>query len=143
MIDDVGRVEPAAEPDLDDCRIGRRTGEGQEGGRRRRLEEARLDTVARLPDLLQQCRELAILDQPAGNSDALIEAHEVRACEGMDIVARRLQRGAQESAGRALAVGAGDVEHRRQGVLGPSETIEQAGDSVETKTVPTGRQFRE
>ena len=33
-VDDVGRVEPAAEPDLEDAGVGRRAGEGEEARRR-------------------------------------------------------------------------------------------------------------
>ena len=44
---DVGRIEPAAEPDLDDAGIGGRAREGEEGGGGRHLEEARADARRR------------------------------------------------------------------------------------------------
>ena len=46
VLDDVGRIEPAAEPDLEDAGVGRRAREGEEGGGGRDFEEARLDAVA-------------------------------------------------------------------------------------------------
>ena len=48
----------------------------------------------------------------------------------MDALARRLQHRAQEGDGRALAVGAGDMDHRRQPVLRVAEALEQPLDAV-------------
>ena len=74
---------------------------------------------------VEQRGERFVVDQPAGDPDALVEADEVRAGEDMDRVARRFERGAEEGAGRALAVGAGDVEDRRKLVLRAAEPVEQ------------------
>ena len=49
----------------------------------------------------------------------------------MDAFARRFEKGAQIGDGRALAVGAGDMDDRRQPVLRPPELLEQALDAVE------------
>ena len=60
----------------------------------------------------------------------------------MHASAARLERGTQEGAGRALAVGAGDVEHRRQPVLRTVEPVEQLGDAVEAEPVEARRKER-
>ena len=142
-VDDVGRVEPAAEADLDDARVGGRAREGEEGGRGGDLEEAGLDAVARVEDLGEQGGEDARRRSAAGEADALVEADEMRAGKGVDPVARRLDRGAQEGAGRALAVGAGDMEDRRQPILRPAEPVEQGGDPLEPEPVAARRKERQ
>ena len=56
----------------------------------------------------------------------------------MHAQARRLGDGAHEGGGRALAVGAGHVDHGRQGPLGASQVGEQAGDAVEAEVDQLG-----
>ena len=46
-VDDIGRVEPAAEPDLEQAGVGGRAREGEDRGRGRDLEKARLDARRR------------------------------------------------------------------------------------------------
>ena len=92
---------------------------------------------------VEQRGELVVVDQPAGDADALVEADEVRAGEDVDRVARRLERGAQEGAGRALAVGAGDVEDRRQAILRTAEPVEQRGDALQPEAIAGGRERRQ
>ena len=50
-------------------------------------------------------------------------------------MAGRLQRGAEEGAGRSLPVGAGDVKHRRQIEMRVAEPVHQTGDAVEAEDV--------
>ena len=112
--DDVGRVEPAAEPDLDDAGVGGRAGEGEEGGGGGRLEEAELHPVGGVEHLGEQRGEQSSsISRPARRMRSL---KRTRCGLGIDmgLEPRRLDRGAQEGAGRALAVGAGDMEDRRQ-----------------------------
>ena len=108
--DDVGGIEPTAKADFEDAGIGGGAGERQAGDGGRRLEEAWLDAFTDLANLAKQCREFGIFDQAAGDPDALVEADQMRAGEGMDLVAGGFERRPQEGAGRALAVGAGDME---------------------------------
>ena len=56
----------------------------------------------------------------------------------MDAVPGRLERGAQERAGRTLAVGAGDVEHWRQVVVRIAKPGEQPRDAIEAEHVSAG-----
>ena len=82
----------------------------------------------------QRCerrRQPLLGDQLAGEPDALVEAHQVR--RGVDVhpVAGGLEPGADHRHRRALAVGAGDVDHRRQRALGVAERGEQPLDAAE------------
>ena len=136
--DNVGGVEPAAETDFQDDGVGRMLGEGQEGGGRRDLEIG--DRVAGIDAL----RMLQAIDQlPLGNRaclavgtgklDALVEAHEMRRGVDVHALAGGLQHGFQKGCERALAVGAGDVNHRRQAILRIAELGQQRLDTAERK----------
>ncbi len=72
--------------------------------------------------------------------EALVEAHQMRRGVDVHALARGFQHGAQEGDGRALAVGAGDVDHRRQFALGMIECGEQPLDAVERQIDPLGMQ---
>ena len=67
---------------------------------------------------LQRGGQRLVGDQPPAarraEPEALVEAHQMRRGVDMDALARRLQHRAHEGDGRALAVGAGDVDDRRQ-----------------------------
>ena len=56
----------------------------------------------------------------------------------MDAPAVRLQRRAQEGAGGTLAIGAGDMEHRRKRVLGIAEAGKEMGDALQPEHVGAG-----
>ena len=139
-LDHIGRIKPAAKAHLEDQRIGRCPGESQKGGGGGRLEEAQFHRARRFEDFREQRGEQVVVDQPPGEADALVEADEVGAGIGMDLEPGRLQRGAQEGAGRALAVRAGDMEHRGQGALGMAELREQGGNPLEPQYVAPRRQ---
>ena len=115
--------------------------EGEQRGGGRDFEKARFDAFARVQHLRQQRGQLFVVDQPPGDADALVEAHQVRAGEGVHAVTGCFQRSAQECAGRAFAVGAGDVEHRRQAVLRSAEPVEKLGDPLEPEPVAGRRQL--
>ena len=72
----------------------------------------------------QQRGERCVVDQLARDPNAFVEPHQMRAGEDVDVMPRGLDRSAQEGAGRAFAVGAGDVKHRRQRLLRVTEPIE-------------------
>ena len=55
----------------------------------------------------------------------------------------RLDRGTQESAGRSLAVGAGDMEDRRQLLLRIAQSLKQRGDPFQPQYVAPRRQHRQ
>ncbi len=68
-----------------------------------------------------------------GELDALVEADEVR--RGVDVgpLARRLQHGLEERGGGALAVGAGNMNDRRETLLRVAQLGEQRLDAAERK----------
>ena len=79
-----------------------------------RLVYGRLDPV-------EHGVQVRVLDQSPGQPDAFVEPHQMRRGVGVDAQARRLGDGADEGDGRALAVGPGDMDHRRQAVLRVAE----------------------
>src|SRR6185369_14459591 len=143
MFDYVGRVEAAAEADLQDAGVGRRSCEGEESDGGRDLEEARFDVAARVDDFSQEVRELIVFDQPTGNADAFVEANEMGAGEGMDLEPRGFEAGAQECDRRAFAVGSGDMEHGRERVLRPAKPVEKSGYPFKPEPVAGRRNHRQ
>ena len=121
----VGGVEPAAEPDLDDREVGGRFGEQQEGAGGQHLEHGDGRTGVDRLDALQRRDQRRLLHQASGDAEPLGDGHEMRADGRMHLEPRRLGDRAQVGAGAALAVGAGDVDHRRQVLLGMAELAEQ------------------
>ena len=77
-LDHVGRVTPAAEPDLQDAEISRILGEEQEGGGGDDLEHG--DRRAGVDPLhcFQCIRERRRLHEPVGQADALVEIDQMR-----------------------------------------------------------------
>ena len=86
-----------------------------------------MDARARGEKLAQE----GIVDEGAGEADALVEADEMGRGVDMRAVAGRLGDGAQIGHGRALAVGPRDMDDRRQAVLRIAEIGEQPLDAVE------------
>ena len=139
-LDDIGRVEPAAEPDFDHGSVGGRSRKGEEGDGGRDFEEAGLDAVAGVENFARASAASASssISRPAMRMRSLKRTRcgLVKMCT---VSAGRLERGAKEGAGRAFAVGAGDMEDGRKRVLRAAEPVEQAGDAVEPEPVAAGR----
>ena len=104
MIDNVCRVEPPAQADLEDCVIRGRSCESQESRRRRDLEKSNRLTAIGFFAFLQQRGQMILVDQLAGEADALVKPREMRRGIGVNLLARRLQPRSDERAGRAFAV---------------------------------------
>ena len=144
MIDHIGRVQPAAEADFQQQHIGRMAREQQQADRGGDLEHG--DGRAGIGALafLQRRAELLVGHQHAfarlAQAEALVEAHQMR--RGIDVhaLAGRFQDRAQEGDGGALAVGAGDMDHRRQLALGMIERGEQPLDAIERQIDALGMQ---
>ena len=136
-LEHIGAVVAAAQAHLDDADIGGGAGEGLEGQGRGDLEEA--DRLARIGGLdhIGQLVQRLVADQGPGDADAFGEAHQVRRGQHMHLQARRLADGAHEGAGRALAVGAGDVDHLAHAPLGMTERgqepLHPAGGKVDLR----------
>src|SRR5690242_16645952 len=118
-LDHVRRVEPPAEANLENARVCRGPGERQKGSSCRDLEEARLDAHASVDHVGEQPCKLVVPDQSAGDADPLVEPDQVRAGEGVNGVAARLERCPDERDGRTLSVGSSDMENRWKCVLWP------------------------
>ena len=59
-----------------------------------------------------------------------MKAHQMRRDMGVDREALRFQHGAAEGTGRALAIGAGDMDHGRQLQLRIAQVMQQPQDAV-------------
>ena len=134
-LDDIGRIIASAHADFEDQGIRLGVREGEEGDAGRDLKEgdglARIDTLA----FVEQRGEIGLVDLHrmgmGGETDALVEAHEMRRCIGVYAIACRFEDRAQIGADRPLAVGACNMEGGRQGFLRIAETFEQALDAIQ------------
>jgi hypothetical protein len=115
---DVGGVQAPAQARFDHAGIGGHARKREEQRRRGHFKEAgRQVRLGRVERFLEQVGQHGIVDQPAGQADALVVAHQMRLGGGVNTQALRFEHEAQVGAGGALAVGAGNVEHRRQAIL--------------------------
>ena len=129
----IGRIEAAAEADLDHAGVSGHAREGEERGGDGHFEEAGVEVVRFIQHFFEQRCELRIIDQCSRDPDALVIAHQVRTGGDVDPLAIRLQHRAQEGAGRSLAVGARDVEHWRQTVLRVAQPGQQSADRPQSQ----------
>ncbi len=141
--DSIGRVEPPAEPYLDDAGVRRISGEGEKCSGGRRFEEAWADAVRIVEHLFEERREHLVVDELAGDPNPFIEAHEMRTRVDVRGHSGGLCRRSQECTDRAFAVGAGDVNDGRQIVLRITEAVEKRGYTFEPKRVTAGRKRRQ
>ncbi len=109
------------------------TGEQNEGRRRRDFELRDGLAVIDALGVHQGRDERVFIDQSSREADTLVEANEMRRGVDVDALARGLQHGAQEGDRGALAVGARDMDDRRQRAFGIAERIEQPLHAAERK----------
>ncbi len=141
-LDDVGRIEPAAKPDFHQQHVGRMPGEQQQPGGRGDLEHrdrrAGVDALA----FAERVRELLVGNQHAAartsEPKAFVDAHEIGRGVDMHVASPRFQHRAQEGDGRALAVGAADVNDRRQTPLRVTEPLQKPHHAIERQVDPLG-----
>ena len=86
-IEDVDRVEAAAQADLEDDQIERRAGEQPHDGEQRELEVGQRDVAARRLDRLEVRQQGGAVDAAAVDAAALLEADEMRLREQPDAIA--------------------------------------------------------
>ena len=135
IVDDVGRIVAAAEADLEEREVGRVIGEEEDGGGGGDLELRDRGAAIDALDLEQRLDQRLLVDEapaaPPAEADALMEADEMR--RGVDVrgLAGGLDHRAQECGGRALAVGAGDVDDRRHPALRVAELVHEHAHPVE------------
>ena len=134
-LDHIGGVEPAAEPDFEKENVGGITREQQKRGRGLDLEHR--DRRVAVPGFAfgERSGELSILDKfsaaVAADAEALVEMNQIGRRIDMHALAGRFKNRAHEGDGRAFAVGAGDMDQRRQFLFGMIERGKQALDAIE------------
>ncbi len=138
--DHVGGVAATAEAHLQHAEIRRGTGEQQEGDGGDHLEHRDRRAGVDLLYLLQGFRQQRIGHEPAGEAEPLVEADQMRRGIDMHAQAGRFPHRAEEGAGAALAVGAGNMDHRRQVAFGRTKLGQQRGQAVEAEVDQPGMQ---
>ena len=135
FVDDVCRVEPAAEAGFEQNDIGGIFGEGEERGGRCDLEKC--DGLAGVCGLCaaQNIREVHFTDRAGaarpGKHDPLVKPAQVRRDEGMRAVARGFQHALKKSDNRSLPIRPGHVNDGRNLAMRISERSQQALDAPE------------
>ncbi len=131
LLDHIGAVEPAAEADLQQQHIGWNFRKQQE--RRRGLDFKDGDRLAVIDALTgeQRVAQVVVADQRPRKADALIKPHQIGRGVDMHLQSGRLEDRAQVRDRRSLAVGAGDVDDRRQLAFGMIEPSQDARHPVE------------
>ena len=76
---------------------------------------------------------MILSNQPPGDAEALVKAYKVRRCVDVYAKALRLQHGTEKGTHRTFAVGAGNVQHRREIFLRISERRKKPADAIENK----------
>ena len=114
-VQDVGAVQPPAQPHLHDGEVHPRLREAEEGERRRRLEEGRAQPLHLRPQPRLRLLQPVDADGPAIDADALRERDQVRRRVHPDREPRmrRAQGGFAEGGDGALAVGAAHVQRTK------------------------------
>ena len=146
-LDHIGGVEPAAEPDFEKQDVGRVAREQQK--RRRGLDLEYRDRRVAVPGFAfgQRLGQRGIVDElaaaVAADAEALVETDQIGRGIDMHALAGRFQDRAHEGDGRAFAVGAGDMDQRRQLLFGMIERGKQALDAVERQVDALGMQRQE
>src|SRR5262249_25549595 len=107
-IDDVDRVEPAAQPDLEDRRLDLRSRKKPERRWRAEFEIRELDIPSRLLYCRERFGQSLVRSLDARYAHALVVAQQVRRRVEAGSVARGAQDRLEHRAGRAFAVGAAD-----------------------------------
>ena len=136
----IGCVEAAAETYLDDAEFGRRAGEQQVPRGNQGLEHGDRSAGIHRLDLGKRVGQSVVVHQPASDAEPLAQMHQMRRDRHMHPPACGLPDGAQERARAALAVGARDVDDRRQVQLRVAQLVQQAHDTVQAEVDQLGIQ---
>ena len=131
-VGDVRGVPSPEQPDLDDGDVDRGVGERPVGGRGHDLEVGgpHAGDDLEVGDGADLLGERVVVDRLAVDGDALVDPLEVRARVGADPQALGHQQAGGDLGGRALAVRAGDVDHR-VGLLRVAHGVDEAGHPIE------------
>ena len=146
-LDHIGGVEPAAEPDFEKQNVGGMAREQKK--RRGGLDLEHRDRRVAVPGFAfgQRLGQRGIVDELAAalaaDAKALVEVDQIG--RGIDVhaLAGRFEDRAHEGNGRAFAVGAGDMDQRRQFLFRMIERGKQALDAIERQVDALGMQRQE
>ena len=135
MLDHIRRIKPPTEADFQQDDIRRIARKQQQAGRRGDFEYCNWRAgIGALAFLQRRCK-FVVGHEPAltGCPDpkAFVETHQMRRGVGMYTLARSLQSRAQKSDCRPLAVGPGNMDHRRQFFLRVIERSKKTLDAIE------------
>ena len=136
--------EPATKADLEQHHIGFMLREQTKRGGGLDFENgdgiAGVDALA----LLQRRAQFVIADECAtagvADPETFVEPHQKRRGQRVDAKAGSFQDRAQIRDGRTLAIGAGDMDHRRQFAFGMAEPLQQPVHAVEAEVDPARMQ---
>ena len=143
-VDHVGGVQPPAEADFQQHHIGRMLRE--QAKRRRGFDFENRDRRAGIGALamFERRAQFVIADQHAAagpaEAKAFVDPHQIGRGVGVDAQARRFQDRAQIGDRRTLAIGAGDMDHRRQFAFGMIEPLQQPLHPLEAEIDAAGMQ---
>ena len=138
--DDVGRIQPPAEPDFQDRDVHLRAPKQLECHRRRHFEERRLHveravTSQRVDDVTNVgdgLRQRGGPDRPAVDDESFVEIDQMRRRVPRRSMARGAQRRVHHGRHRSFPVGAGDVDRAIRAIRA-AEPLDDRGDVVETE----------
>src|SRR5574337_1929048 len=111
-VDDIHRVEPPAEADLEDRRVGPGARDRVEQRERGEFEECQGNIAASALHALEPCYQIGSIRDFAADPQPLLESDQVRRGVDRGAKAGLQQDRLEHRAGRALAVRAGDRDHR-------------------------------
>ena len=114
-IDDVGGIQPSAEPDLEHRHIDGLVAEQIERRERVVFEERERDVAARRVDPLERLDQARVAGLDAVDADALVVTHEMRRGESAAAQSGRAQQRVEIRDRRTLAVGAAHGHHAKAG----------------------------
>ena len=146
-LDHVGGIQPPAEADFQQHHVGRMLREQTK--RRRGLNLEKGDGRAGIGPLamLQRRAQFFIADQRAAagppQTKAFVDPHQRGRGIGVNAQLRGFQNRPQIRDRRTLAIGAGDVNHRRQLAFGMFEPLQQKLHPLQTQIDAIGMQRRQ
>ena len=141
-LDDIRGVEPAAETNFKQHHIGRMARKQQKAGRGLDLEYR--DRRAAVLSLAfgKRVGKFVVVDELAAallsDTKSFVDAHEIRRSVNVNVFARGFEDRAHEGDGGAFAVGAGDMNNRRQTPLRMIERSQNELHAVEPEVDPLG-----
>ena len=143
MFDHIGRVIGAAHAGFEQQVICPRLGKELESGDGRYLEKGDRRAAIDGFDLFERGIEFSRPHQLAGEADALVETHQMGGIIDMHLLAARFEKGAQIGDGRALGIGAGHVDGRRQPVLRIAQLLQERQHAIEAEIDQLGMELAE